>query len=267
MKSPTRKFTSTALIALFISCTGIQAQTVAWGSSVSVNPLTFNSDGTVDNLAQNNQNLWTLGYFTDGFTPDQTNFLQWAANWNPVSAPTADGTGNNVPHHRLFPEDLSDPEDPFPATWSVSVNTANVSLPPGSPDAFGKQAYIFAYNDLNLIGTPQGQALLFRQDGLLLPTIPNQITFDIADNQLDTGDDNFTVIWGRVDRNLRLAGGVGVLQGGGIISSIATETVSAVGFGSAEAQFATWAPIPEPSSAILAICGVSFAVLRRRRNA
>jgi hypothetical protein len=40
-----------------------------------------------------------------------------------------------------------------------------------------------------LIGTPLGEALLYREDGLFLPSNPNQVTFDIADNQLDPADD------------------------------------------------------------------------------
>ena len=36
--------------------------------------------------------------------------------------------------------------------------------------AAGKQVYMFAWNDLGLIGTPQGEALLYREDGLFLPS-------------------------------------------------------------------------------------------------
>jgi len=239
------------LILLAALAGAAHGQTVAWGTSASFNPVAFQPDGTVDN--QNN--LWTLGYFTSGFTPDQDNFLQWAANWDRVSS--------------AVPED--DPLDPDPLAplindpthklyggllWAVSVNTYDVGVAAG-----GRQVYVFGYNDLNLIGTPQGQALLYREDGLLFPTIPNQITFDIANNPLDTNDDNFTVIWGRVDRDMVNLGGV--LTGGGIISNPQADSAEPQLFGTFEAQFATW-PIPEPSVAILTCLGM-LGLLRRRR--
>lgn len=244
-----------------------QGQTVAWGSSVSFNPIAFNSDGTVDNQA----NLWMLGYFDDGFIPDATNYADWVANWNPVSSLTPEedpldpgsGTLVNYPEHHFF----DDPDPDGFDFWSVSVNTYNVG-----PEAGGKQAYIFAYNDANLIGTPDGEALLFREDGLLLPTVPNQVTFDIANNPLDTADDDFTVIWGRVDRDTVNLGGI--VRGGGIITALegTVDGDSATGgasgdfitlFSTYEAQFATW-PIPEPSTALLAALGL-LAMFRRRR--
>lgn len=233
------------------------AQTVAWGTSVSFNPIAFNSDGSLDNSV----NQWSIGYFADGFVPDATNYLDWGVNYTPVSSlvpeedPLAPGSGNlvNYPYHRSES-----------GLWSVSVNTYDVG-----PAAGGKQIYMFAYNDLSLIGTPEGEALLYREDGLLLPSVPNQITFDIADNPRDPVDDNFTVIWGRVDRDTINAGGI--LRGGGIITAL-EDADSATGSGNGgfdelfspyEAQFATW-PIPEPSVALLGCIGW-LLLLRRRR--
>lgn len=254
------KTKSTLPIAGFFACLAILAgtahsQTVAWGTSASLFPVSFQPDGSVDNQT----NLWTLGWFNDGFTPDETNYSQWIANWNPVSSPVPeddplDSDPNaplvNDPTHKLY-------DDTF---WAVSVNTYDVGSAAG-----GRQAYVFAYNDANLIGTPEGQALLYREDGLLLPTVPNQVTFDIANNPQDSNDDNFTVIWGRVDRDMVNLGGV--LTGGGIIYDPQADSAADELFGTFEAQFATWAPIPEPSSGVLALLGVLGLLRRNRRHA
>jgi hypothetical protein len=247
---------SARCLVLLVALAGFsQAQTVAWGTSASFNPVAFQPDGAVDNQV----NLWTLGYFTSGFTPDTTNFLQWAANWNPVSSPVPEDDPLssdpnapliNDPTHKLYDGGL----------WATSVNTYDVGVAAG-----GRQVYIFAYNDLDLIGTDGGQALLYREDGLLFPTIPNQITFDIANNPLDTNDDGFTVIWGAVDRDMENVGGV--LVGGGILN-LGTDSAAPQLFGTFEAQFAGWSaiPIPEPSMAFLTCVG-ALALMRRKRNA
>lgn len=225
--------------------------TVAWGTSASFDPLAFHEDGSVDNA----QNLWTLGWFNDGYVPDALNWDSWAANWNPVSSPVSE-------------DDPLDPTPPydqinFPVhrkvdgLWGVSVNTYDV----GSA-AVGKQMYVFAYNDLTKIGTPDGEALLYRQDDFYFPGSPTQATFDIEDNPLNSSDDNLTVIWGRVDRAMYDIGGV--LTGGGLISVEVPDSDATPLAGTFEAQFATWAVVPEPSAALLGGLGM-LLLLRRRR--
>jgi len=250
-------------LAVILSMAGsASGQTVAWGTSVNFTPLSFNSDGVVDN----DLNTWSIGYFANGFEPDATNYMDWASNYVGVSSltpeedPLAPGSGNliNYPVHRSEPSGI--PVPGLENFWSTSVNTFDVGVPAG-----GQQVYMFAYNDLSLIGSPEGEALLYRQDGLLLPTTPNQITFDVADNPLDTDDDNFTVIWGQVDRRIDNLDAASVLRGGGEISSLLTDSSSTdAGFADWETQFATW-PIPEPSTAALAVLG-SMCLLRRRRG-
>jgi hypothetical protein len=214
----------------------LQAQTVAWGSSVNFTPISFTQNGEVDNEVL----TWDLGYFSTGYTPDQTNYATWAANWNPVA---------------------TDKYKDFGGLWALSVNTLDVGAA-----AAGRQMYIFAYNSLANIGTNLGEALLFREDGLLFPTVPNQVTFDIANNPLDTNDDAFTVIWGQVDRSVYGAGGMVV--GGGTYLSLGTDSNTQPpnnGLGTFEAQSFTWGiPIPEPSAAVFACLG-SLILLRRRR--
>jgi len=256
MKSSTANFLVLAF-GLAVFAPKISAQTVAWGTSVSFNPLAFNSDGSVDNSG----NLWTLGYFNTGFTPDATNWSQWASNWHAVSSPTSE-TNPLPPYNQVnYPRHRDEG-----GLWAVSVNTYSVP----DPVAAAKQMYVFAYNDLTKLGTPAGEALLYRQDGLKFTgEAAGQATFDIADNPLDNGqtgnDDTFTVIWGRVDRKMYDAGGV--LTGGGVIHNLVPDSIAQPPDqlnGTFEAQFATW--VPEPASALLVAFGGALAALRRRRE-
>jgi hypothetical protein len=219
----------------------VQAQTVDWGTSYSENPLSFLSDGTVDDQVLS----WQLGWFADGFTPDQTNYLAWAVNWNPVDTNA----------HTFF----ADPSLPSGGLWSVAGHVDNVGV-----EAGGKQQYLFAYNSLGLLGTTSGEAFLARQDGLLFPQGPTANVFDIADFPLSSDDDLFTVIWGRVDREMYDVGGVSV--GGGEFSSVVPDSTATPPDslnGTFEVQSATW-PIPEPSSALLLML-VGFKFMLRRR--
>ena len=234
-----------ALAAAFLLGVGLSsslAQTVAWGTSVSENPLAYTSNGNVDNGAL----TWELGWFTDGFIPDATNYSQWIANWNPVDAATHQNFGT-----------VGSP------LWSVSANAEDVG-----EAATSKQEWIFAYNDPGKFGTDEGEALLFREVGLTFPALLGQNTFDIANNPLDPADDTFEVVWGRVDREMYNVGGV--LKGGGLYGSEVADSNAQPADqlnGTFEAQSGTWAAVPEPSSAgLLGLLGTA-ALLRRRRRA
>lgn len=227
------------------------AQTVAWGTTWSNLPLSFDSSGNVDTGA--NALTWELGYFDAGYTPDQTNWSSWADKWNGVA--TSSQTKNSL--------DI----------WKVAANSQVLE-----PVAVGKQVYVFVHNGMEKIGTPAGEVLMYRENGLAFPSIPNQITFDIADNPLDSNDDNFTVIWGQVDRNLysdalwptgeaNAPANGGVLVGGGYRSNPLPDSQATPynNNGTNEAQSATW--IPEPASAMLVALGGALFALRRRRDA
>jgi hypothetical protein len=243
MKSKLNTLLALALLGFIFASVGkVQSQTVDWGTSYSENPLSFLSDGTVDNQIL----TWQLGWFTDGFTPDQTNYMSWATNWNPVDT-----------NAHTFIVDNSFPSG---GLWSVAGHVDDVGV-----EAGGKQQYMFAYNSLGLIGTTSGEAFLARQDGLFFPQGPTANVFDIADFPLSSNDDLFTVIWGRVDRNMYQPGGL--VSGGGDISFVVPDSNATPADslnGTFEAQSATW-PIPEPSSALLvSLVGLTFLLKRRR---
>jgi len=98
---------------VFTSVGKVQSQTVDWGTSYSENPLSFLSDGSVDNQVL----TWQLGWFADGFVPDQTNYLSWATNWNPVDT-----------NAHLFIVDNSFPSG---GLWSVSGHVDDVGVEAG----------------------------------------------------------------------------------------------------------------------------------------
>lgn len=258
MKSPSvsYKFALSSLVTV-LSVSSAIAQSVNWGGSGSVNVLSYDSYGVEDV----GRHIWELGWFADGYTPTVDNPTTWATNWNSV----------DVGSHRLFGDG--------------TYNTNEVVLNPG---AVGKQIYMFVHNGTvdkavwgPLMGTPAGEALLFTQGQTFLPVPAPAITLDIADNPLDTEDDNFTVIWGRVDRNMYLdslwGGGLptasplppdgGIIRGGGVISNLIPDS-QATPYddlnGLFENQTATWL-IPEPSIAMLGGLG-TLLLLRRRRN-
>ncbi len=233
------------------------AQTVAWGGSGSFDVLSYDSHGNADIDAL----TWELGWFSDGYTPGAANAETWADNWNSV----------DVGSHHLYGDG--------------TYNTNEVVDDPGN---VGKTIYMFVHNGGldksvwgSLMGTPAGEALIMTQGQKFLPSPAPGITFDIADNPLDASDDNFTVIWGRVDRNMyadSLWGGGntptgpapangGVIWGGGIISNPIPDS-QATPYddlnGLFENQTATWALVPEPSAALMGGIGLLF-LLRRRR--
>jgi hypothetical protein len=246
------------------------AQTVAWGTSGSQNPLVFTSDGNVDGDTTNTTHTltWELGWFSDGYVVTDANWDTWAENWHRASSlvPEPDPEDPNIPpatinypYHRYF-ADTGD--------WAVTVNTYDPSAY-GEP-ATGKKAYIFVHNGMDKIGSPQGEVLLYTEN-LTFPAVPSPYVggaFDIADNPDDPIDNNFTVIWGRVDRNMKADGGV--LQGSNSVDMVISNPVPdssnpVSGYGTFEAQSATW--VPEPASALLVFLGGAVAVLRRRREA
>lgn len=230
-----------ALLSLLLTLSFLgtaKSQTVDWGTSYSVTPLSYTSSGSVDNQTL----TWQLGWFTDGFTPDETNYLSWEANWNSVA------TAYHVEDGGL---------------WAVSGHVDNVGVAAG-----GKQEYIFAFNDMGLLGTPTGEAFLARQDGTFFPTGPNANVFDIADFMGNTNDDSLTVVWGRVDRDMYATGGI--VTGGGEFSSLVPDSNSQPPDqlnGTFEVQSGTWAPVPEPSSALLMGAMGLLIMVRRRRIA
>lgn len=219
-RGPAGLMTATALVGL------APAQSVDWGTSLSLLPVGYHSDGT----ATGSRLIWTLGYFRDGFVPDQTNHPAWAAHYVEVDSTV-------------------ETSEPF---FGVSGSKSDVG-----PEAAGKQAWILAYNDLCLLGSSVGEALLFKQDGLLFPGFAESRVFDIADNPFDADDDGFTVVWGRVDRNRDALGGL--VTGGGTLGSPLADTSSREW----EGQTASWASPPQTPYQI-AVSTVSDPGLRGR---
>lgn len=201
-----------------------QAQSVLWGTTPTNPSSLLLSNGSSQPL----DFTWQLGWFDDGFTPSASNYLDWSDSWNAVDT-----------------ENLT-----LDSGFTYIDGNAN-PLPASS---YGKQAYVFAFNDIGLIGAAGGEALLYRRDGLTFPSDPFGLPPNLLiENVAGTQDDNFTVIWGRVDRDL--SSGAGVITGGGIFT----------GTGNFEAQTAAF--VPEPTSALLGLLGSALALVRRRKKA
>lgn len=235
MSSP-RKFLT--LIATLLSLTaGSEAQTLGWGTSASSTPLGHFSNGSPTGTAL----TWNVGYFANNFVPTFSNHAQWVANF--VIVDTAQETFSA----------------PFYAVDGFKENTGVAPDGITPTNAAGQQIWIFAYNDTSKIGTPQGEALLFRQNGLAFPSAPNIESVDIADSLLDAGDDAFTIIWGHLERRRGTAGGQ--IAGGGVYSSQLTDTINEAW----EAQTATW-PSPPASPYQLASWTIANPNLRNEAD-
>lgn len=206
-----------AIIAATLSLTaGLKAQSLGWGTSSSNTSLGYFSNGSPTGTAL----TWNVGYFANNFVPTFANHSQWYSNF--VIVDTGQETYNA----------------PF---YAVDGYKNNVAVGPDGitpTNASGKEVWIFAYNDAAKIGTPEGEALLFRQNGVNFPSAPNFESVDIADNPSDSGDDSFTVVWGQVERKRSVTGGQ--IAGGGVYSNKLNDTTT----GAWEAQTATWPSIP-----------------------
>lgn len=220
------------LFATSAALPNIQAQTINYGSSYlqTVELLTSNGGSQFAGGF-----TWQLGYFDTGFTPNSTNYSLWADNWNSVAS-TTPGIDDNA-----TPGDTSD-------DWYFVTGSSPSPVP---NDAVGKQAYVFAFNNLGLIGTASGEALLYSQGGV---TFTNELvpptSFDIA-NSPSADDDVFNVIWGRVNRNT---------DGSEIVGSNGIFTFNP----GANFEAQTGSFVPEPGSLLLGLAGVGL-MLRRRR--
>lgn len=215
---PPRK-TFAAFIAATLSLVAtLEAQSLGWGTSASSDPVGYFSNGSATGTAL----TWNIGYFANNFVPTVSNHSQWVANFVIVDT-----------EQEIF----SDP------THQVDGFTDNIGLAPDGvtpTGAAGKQIWVFAYNDVSKIGTSQGEALLFRQNGLNFPSSPVDLIdpLDIADNPSDPADDSFTMVWGQLDRKRATSGGQ--VAGGGTYSSQLTDTSTEAW----EAQTATWPSTP-----------------------
>jgi hypothetical protein len=138
----------TIITLLLAGSCALKAQTTTWATSLWTNPINYTSDGQPSGGSL----TWSIGWFDDGFVPTAENHQDWLANYNLIDT-TPELTGV---FYGLFKNTDVDAE------------------------AWGKQAYIFAYNNEALIGQPGGEALLFTEVGFVFPDEPNQGTFDVA---------------------------------------------------------------------------------------
>ena len=213
--SPQKAFAAIIATALPLAA-GLQAQSLGWGTSSSNTPLGYFSNGSPTGTAL----TWNIGYFANNFVPTFANHAQWQANFVIVD---------------IEQENFNDP------SYAVDGYKNNVAVGPDGitpTNASGKEIWIFAYNDAAMIGTPQGEALLFRQNGLGFPSAPSFESIDIADNPSDPSDDPFTVVWGQLERKRSATGGQ--IAGGGVYSNKLNDTTA----GAWEAQTATWPSTP-----------------------
>ena len=151
-----------------------QGQTIEWGSYSGIDM--FDSAGNI----LDDTFIFQLGAFTDNFTPDETNYQDWFANWMvfdqavyneadgifmPSVAPQMqpDGTSNSL---FLSPGATSfvgmdayiwiyNSEDPVPGTEWLLVHAGDWVFPEYDPDCCGGFPLQWSISDLDSGDAPQ----------------------------------------------------------------------------------------------------------------
>ncbi len=290
MKVRTRKFLyiTSALIS------PVMAQNVGWGTGSSFDEdryMSYTSSGAADT----GQITWDLGYFANAFVPTQTNWTDWAANWVAVDTTTNGIQGTNQWGVTSNFSVLGEIQDDVAGSFAVRGGSATGISSGDFITAAGETIWVFAYNDLSMLGSEDGEALLYSYNEIY-PSDVETTQNDIA----TTNGYDIDVVWGQIDREYAAEGGV--LWGGddyvfadgdydynydGIADSVMgpdgeyyvpggyfsnrledSQPTGTAAFtaadGTFEAQLGTWA-IPEPSSSLLFGLGGVTLLLRRRR--
>ncbi len=138
------------LVGGLLGMPGALGVTIHWGSAVG--DFIYESDGTT--LVDPSSFQFELGTFADGFMPTEANMADWEANW-----------------HRLDIGSYSQTT----GTMAGSVTLLNTPTPDGTildGDAtdpasffFGKDAYVWVYNQNTTIDSTLEWALLSNPDG------------------------------------------------------------------------------------------------------
>jgi len=241
-----KSFINLSQALLLISLTGLSAthaQNVNWGTGHSYSEtsyLSYTSDGEPDT----GNITWTLGFFTNSFTPTEENVSEWASYWV-----TLDETSN---------ANTSDKQWGVSANFSVlgviSSENSNIlgsyALSGGSNTgissgdfvtASGETIWVFAYNDLTQIGTSEGEALLYSYN-TTYPYSRSTVGADLS----TTNNMEIDVVWGRIDRDYLNIGGF--QKGGGYFSHPIPEGVGQIDGAEItgatfEAQLGSWSSV------------------------
>jgi len=185
-----------------------------------------------------------LGFFTNAFTPTASNTAAWAANWR-IFDQAGYYTGSSHPDYSF------DPDHGYFARESIWIDETGQSLSPFADDNdglglnfTGKEAYLWTYN--SKIPGAGTEWLLARAETWIFP----------AGHDLDECCAGLPVEWSVSDLSAvtPVWGGQGTKQGAGEHTDNGTYTLQ------------TFTVIPEPSTALLAIMGTAFALLRRQRQ-
>ena len=226
-----RLFPLLLLMALGAFSPSASARTIAWGSSID--SILVDSSGNQLDASY----TFELGSF-GSFVPDAANIEQWLVNWKVFDRATAPGINGFSPVDGYISSEV---------THDFDFTTGNTDLPQNVFFNTGEQAYMFAYNSLDL------------QSGVEWALITNDSSDgNIADDWLFPVPETHsadTLDW-RINLGATpIIGGENDVQGPGTYSS----TPQAF-------TLQTSGAVPEPGSALLVGVVGLIAQLRRRRH-
>ena len=231
------------IITILMNITSARAVTLHWGSAVG--DFIYESDGVT--AVTDSAYEFELGTFTDGFTPSTENLADWANNWHTLDV----GSYSSMNGYLAGSVSLS--ADPSPNGTITDGNATDTA-----EFFFGKDAYIWIYNQNTTIDSTLEWNLLSNPDGGGDPatawTFPGAADTDarkVIDFRLS--DDGVTTTFGRENQGTPSDGG-----GTNELGEVPSTPMSTFGL-----QTFT---IPEPSAVGLLIVGLLALGFRRNRD-
>lgn len=222
--------TTTLIVSITAATLGLiasaSAQTINWGTTASssiAGNKHFYSDGTGFDASL----LARIGYFDNTFNVGDSS--TWVSSFHEVGS------------------------DAFSLPSPILGYNFNQNTTQADAAANSKQAYVFVYNDSSLLGTPDGEALIYTNPSWILPTAGGVGFTDMYASAASQ------VLFGQLDTNGSTAGGL--LTGSGVFATQQAADTFHVQTGSWNA-----AAVPEPSASLLGL-SLGLLALRRRRNA
>lgn len=249
MPSPSFFSALNLLVLGVLPLSGQQFQ-IDWGSS-AINERIITSDGGAVTLAEFSIEL---GGFGNGFVPTQSNTDQWVNNWQVFDAVTENDTdtnGRGGGSADFFGSD-GGTNARFAGTGFLQPNQTSSSEDANPSNTFGpnQQAYVFIRNS----DTRDGNA------EWLLYTSRNGISWEFPGVGGGQAQMNGSFFVSEIDEVLFGAANSGpgrdqLFSGGGVHTDLSENFTLRTN---------TFAVVPEPSIALLLICGAG-SLLRRRR--
>lgn len=219
----------------------VLAGNVQWGGALGSTVANYESDG--DELENDiGDVIFELGIFEDGFVPTRENAADWEANWLAFTGTGRDELYGTGAQPTFFGADSTAPV----AIGNKPGESSNADFPIDS------RVYIWGYNTQDISTEPAEWFLVTGDDGT--DTGASDTNWVVPSDE--GGNGAFTLVWDINNASTAIVGR---------IDDTVTDPTPGVSvapvLGQDDIQFAV---IPEPSSFLLTLLGLSLAMRRSR---